>query len=86
MSRSRIWPAGDPVVVTPGPAGLPQAFWWRGSWHQVTSIANRWRVLATWWSDEAWREYFKVTTADGVLCTLYHDLRSDTWFCARLYD
>jgi hypothetical protein len=65
---------------------MPQAFRWRGRWRQVTDIANRWRVRANWWSDEAWREYVKLTTADGLLCTLYQDLRDGTWYFTRLYD
>ena len=59
---------------------------WRGRWHAVATIANRWRVRSAWWSADAWREYFKLTTADGLLCTVYHDLQSDSWFWARLYD
>ncbi len=81
-----LWPAGDPIQVVVGADGLPQRFWWRGGWRQVTAIAARWRVRATWWSEEAWREYVKVTTADGLLCTLYRDLAQGAWFCAELYD
>jgi hypothetical protein len=83
---TRLWPEGDPVQVTLSANGLPLAFFWRGVWHSVASVALRWRVRADWWSDEAWREYVKLTTADGLLCTLYRDLNAGTWFCSRLYD
>jgi len=85
---TRIWPSGDPVRATVGPDGLPQEFWWRGASHEVADIANRWRVQASWWSpgEDAWREYVKLTTVDGLLCTLYRDLRTGEWYCARLYD
>jgi hypothetical protein len=83
---SRLWADGDPIEVEVGPDGLPRVFHWRGARHPVTGIANRWRVRTGWWIEEAWREYFKLTTADGLLCTVYHDLRAGAWFCARLYD
>lgn len=70
------------------PHGLPEVFWWRGTRIRVAAIANRWRVRASWWvgEEEAWREYVKLTTTDGMLCTLYCDLRTGAWFCSRLYD
>ena len=83
---SRLWTDGDPIEVEVGPDGLPSFFHWREARHPVTGIANRWRVRTGWWIEEAWREYFKLTTADGFLCTIYHDLTTGNWFCARLYD
>jgi len=68
--------------------GAPVRFQLRGEWHEVAFIANRWRVHTTWWLPEAsaQREYFKLATAGGLLCTLYHDLQNDAWYCARVYD
>ena len=83
---TRLWPDGVPIQVVSGVEGLPQAFTWRNRRCTVADIALRWRVRADWWSDEAWREYFKLTTAEGQLFTLYRDLRTGAWFCARLYD
>jgi hypothetical protein len=83
---SRLWAGGDPIQVAVDADGLPQAFYWRGAWRQVIRIANRWRVRAGWWSEEAWREYFKIATADGLLCTIYHDLHAGAWCFVRLYD
>jgi len=83
---TRLWPDGVPIQVVSGTDGLPQAFTWRGRRHTVTGIALRWRVRVDWWAEEAWREYVKLTTAEGLLCTLYRDLRTGAWFCARLYD
>ena len=83
---SRLWADGDLIEVQLGSDGLPRSFYWRGAWRPVSTIANRWRVRASWWSEEAWREYFKLATVDGLLCTVYHDLHGGGWFCARLYD
>jgi hypothetical protein len=68
--------------------GAPQAFLWAGAWHPVAAIANRWRVRASWWAPdaEAWQEYVKLTTADGLLCVLAHDLPGGAWRLVRLYD
>jgi len=52
----------------------------------VTGIANRWRVHTLWWREEIWREYFKVLTDSGLLCTLYHDLLAEHWYLERVYD
>lgn len=86
LLATRLWTSGDPIQVKVGPDGLPLAFLWHGEWRLVAGIANRWRVRASWWSEEAWREYIKLITADGLLCTLYRDLEDRYWACARLYD
>jgi hypothetical protein len=83
---TRLWAEGDPIQVVSWADGLPQAFTWRGQRHMVTGIALRWRVRVGWWAEEAWREYVKLTTTDGLLCTLYCDLHTSKWFVARLYD
>jgi len=85
---TRLWPAGDPVQMTLSPDGAPHAFLWAGAWHPVAAIANRWRVRAGWWAPDAaaWQEYIKLTTADGLLCVLAHDLQGDAWRLVRLFD
>lgn len=85
---TRLWPTGDPVQVVRAGDGAPARFFWHGGWHTVDMVANRWRVRSTWWlpAADAHREYFKLTTTDGLLCTLYRDLRDDAWYCMRIYD
>jgi len=83
---TRLWPEGDPIWVTPGEDGLPIEFTWQGRSHAVAGIAARWRVRTGWWTEEAWREYIRLITSEGLLCTLYRDLHSGAWYCARLYD
>jgi hypothetical protein len=74
------------IEVTADREGLPLAFRWKGHLHQVTHIANRWRVHTHWWRREIWREHFKVSTRQGLLCILYHDLLADCWHLERVYD
>ena len=66
--------------------GRPSTFHWSGRLFQVAEIANCWRVHVHWWQREIWREYFKVLTDSGLLCTLYHDLLTDQWYLERVYD
>jgi hypothetical protein len=85
---TRLWPHGEPVQMRLDPAGVPQVFLWDGAWHVVTRVTNRWRVRTSWWTPdaEAWQEYVKLTTADGLLCVLAHDLSRDEWRLVRLFD
>ena len=85
---TRLWSRGDPIQVVVDAGGLPVRFEWQGHWHEVATVANRWRVRAGWWQpgSDAWREYVKLTTVDGLLCTLYCDLNNGAWCCARVYD
>ncbi len=85
---TRLWRQGEPIEVELRADGLPMRFRWRGGWHGVAHVANRWRVRVNWWlpTAEATREYIKLTTTDGLLCTLYRDLRDGAWYCARVYD
>ena len=85
---TRLWPQGTPVPVRLSADGLPQDFAWEDQWRRVAAVARRWRVRAGWWTPgaEAWQEYFKLTTADGLLCILIHDLRSGEWRLVRVYD
>ena len=85
---TRLWAEGDAIEVEIQ-AGAPVRFRWQGGWHTVSEVCNRWRVETGWWaprSAEATREYWKLITGDGLLIAMYHDLRSDDWRMARLYD
>ncbi|MCA9954038.1 MAG: hypothetical protein KC434_04920 [Anaerolineales bacterium] len=83
---TRLWPDGDPIQVGGGSAELPGQFVWQGQTHPIATIAKRWRVHVDWWREPTHRDYFKLTTATGLLVIIYHDLSHDTWFLQRLYD
>ena len=84
---TRQLPNGEAVQVWGGP-DTPQGFVWQGTSHSVDQVCNRWQVHTRWWEpgETLWRDYFKVTTAEGSLCLLYHDLLGGGWFLSRLYD
>lgn len=83
---TRLWTEPVMIEVEAGLLCQPLVFRWAGRMHQVTDIANRWRVHTHWWKAEIWQEYFKVLTDSALLCTLYHDLRADHWYLERVYD
>ncbi len=67
---TRLWPNGDPVQVVVADTGILNQFLWHG----------RGRVRSSCWlpAADAYREYFKLTTTGGLLCTLYRDLRDNS--------
>ena len=84
---TRLWPAGERLEIW-DEEEPPAGFDWRGEPHRIQEVCNRWRVHVRWWEpgQTVWREYFKVATDTGLLCLVYHDLKSGEWFLARLYD
>ncbi len=83
---THLWTAGPEIAVQPTPDGRPGSFTWIGRMHPTADICNEWRVHTDWWQQEVWRNYFKLQTEDGLLCTIYHDLLADRWHLARVYD
>ena len=85
---TRLWPRGEIIVVEAQSDGLPARFQWRGSWHEVSYIAKRWRARTNWWfaTGDTAREYVKLITADGLLCVLFRDQHDGAWYCARVFD
>ena len=93
---TRLWPQGQRIQVH----GLetsprreddetsPAGFDYQGQSHRIVDICNRWRIHTRWWELDrcVWREYLKATTDTGLLCLIYHELSSDEWYMARIYD
>ena len=69
-------------------AGHPVAFTWNGRRHRWTQVVQRWQVDADWWTAEGrvWREYWAVTTVDGLFCVIFRDLVEEGWYLAKVYD
>jgi len=83
---TRLWTGLAEIEVEAGGTGQPLVFRREGRLHQVSQIANRWRVHTHWWREELQREYFKVVTRSELLYTLYHDLMAGHWYLERVYD
>jgi hypothetical protein len=85
---TRLFPENTPVSVLAGPDGTPVRIQLLDEWHEVEFIANRWRVSTSWWNKDAYanREFHKLATTDGILCTVYRDLDTGAWCIQRIYD
>ncbi|MCB0173633.1 MAG: hypothetical protein KDJ97_24150 [Anaerolineae bacterium] len=83
---TRLWPEGEIISVVSDPTYTPQSFTWQGRVHPVQQVAKRWRLDMDWWEQHIWREYFKLTTATGLMVVIYYDWLTATWYLQRLYD
>ena len=64
----------------------PISFIHRGRIEKVDQILKQWRVTQEWWQRVTEREYFQVRTEAGIVCELYRDLPSGSWYLQRIYD
>lgn len=81
-----FWPDGKRVEVQVS-GEAPSAFRWNRRRHRVLDVSARWRIHTLWWTDaEVWRDYWEVTTDTGLLCMLFHDLRSGAWALERILE
>ena len=81
-----LWPTDVPILVQHNSLLEPQYFEWQGQRYRVRHIAKRWRLDEGWWEQRIWREYFKLTTRDGLLVIIFRDLITGQWYLQRLYD
>lgn len=82
---TRLWAGGREITVRASAAG-PVDFTCAGRMYRTAHIGNTWRAHTGWWQQEVWRDYFKLQTEDGLLCTIAHDLLLDRWYLVRVYD
>jgi hypothetical protein len=83
---TRLFIGGVLVEVQIDLNAMPVRFTWEGQVYRVQNIANHWRVDMGWWRLRICRDYFKVSTSNGLLVTLYRDLLTDCWYLQRVYD
>lgn len=47
----------------------------------ILEIIDHWHLIDNWWNDqECYRSYFRVVLDSGGVITLFHDLKTDSWF------
>jgi hypothetical protein len=66
--------------------GAPASLLRRGRGDQIVEVYDRWRIADLWWQAEVVREYFMVTTGRGLVCDIYRDMRTNTWYLSRIHD
>lgn len=85
---TRLWVEGEPIQMETDSEGRPVRFRWRGRLYRLQRVQQRWQVDSDWWSAEGriWRDYWAVTTFEGLLCVIYYDHLTAAWRIAREYD
>jgi len=85
---TRLWSSGEIIRVVRDIHHQPLRFVWQGQTHAVEQIEQMWEVDSDWWAEEGrvWRDYFAVTTDNGLLCVLYCDKLDNRWRLAKVYD
>jgi len=47
----------------------------------ILEIIDHWHLIDNWWTNqEYYRSYFRVVLDSGGVITLFHDLKTDSWF------
>ncbi len=85
---TRLWTTANGIEVRRDARGKLLSFTWRGRAHTIQKVRQHWQVDSDWWSEEGrvYREYFAVTTNDGLLCVVYLDFLDEQWYIAKTYD
>lgn len=74
------------IQVETDASGTPQRLHLDGAAHGEVGVCNRWRVDDDWWRTPVARDYWKLVTRDGLLCTVYLDELRGTWHLERIFD
>ena len=84
---TRLWSEGPTSASSSTASGRSAAFM-AGAPPPLCSMVQQWQVDTDWWAPKGGieRDYFAVTTGDGMLVVLYHDRLADEWWLSNLYD
>ena len=85
---TRLWSEGELIRIETDSQGRPVRFFWHERLHRLRHIEQRWQVDTDWWDAEGrvYRDYYAVTTLDGLLCVFYLDHVTEAWYLGRIYD
>ena len=83
---TRLWHALKLVNVRTDEAGRPTSFQLMGKQDHVARICNYWKLDDNLWRKPTQRDYYKLQTASGLLCVIYHERSDDTWYLERMFD
>jgi len=85
---TRLFSEDETIQPKLDPRGYPASFIWQGRIQNVDRVIQHWQVDTEWWSEmgQVNREYFAVTTREGILCVLYRDYLDEQWHLERVYD
>lgn len=73
------------VEVVQAHGGIPEKFYWRGSWRTVREIIDRWIETGSWWDGEPERTYFLTCADNGGVYELCSEA-GKVWYLSRVLD
>ncbi|MBM4447186.1 MAG: hypothetical protein FJ023_07535 [Chloroflexi bacterium] len=76
----------EELRVTANIEGTPLTITRNGKAERVTRIYQQWRVAEQLFEQELLKSYFRVRTSKGVICDIYRDTASNSWYLGRVYD
>jgi len=76
----------EELRVTANIEGTPLTITRNGKAERVTRIYQRWNVSEQLFQQEILKNYFKVRTSKGVICDIYRDTASNSWYLGRICD
>ena len=85
---TRTWRNGLPIDIKVDQLGRPIRFALNGHRYRVRRIEQHWQVDTDWWTEggRVWRDYYALTTVEGMLCVVYLDMIRHNWWLERVYD
>ncbi len=68
--------------------GAPQGVFYRGRWHTVTRLIERWSAPRAWWADSQSprtmeRSYYRIVLEDRLPCVVFCTCEGQ-WYLDRL--
>jgi len=76
----------EELRVTANIEGTPLTITRNGKAERVTRIYQQWQVSEQLFEQEILKNYFKVRTSKSVICDIYRDTASNSWYLGRIYD
>ena len=85
---TRLLSTPHPLHVHLDAFDRPTRFVWNNLHYRIQEIRQHWQVDSDWWheSGRVQRDYYAVTTHEGLFCVLYYDSLDQRWYLNKLYD
>jgi hypothetical protein len=74
----------EELRVTANIEGTPVTITRNGKAERVTRIYQQWRVSEQLFEQENLKSYFRVRTSKGLICDIFRDTASNSWFLGRV--
>jgi len=74
----------EELRVTANIEGTPLTITRNGKAERVTRIYQQWRVSEQLFEQENLKNYFRVRTSKGLICDIFRDTASNSWFLGRV--